>query len=503
MRGIIEPCVKCVTAPTIFDLQSIIVTMRVWGVASFLMLASFGCASVVPPRAPSANVEVPAAWSAGDRAAADGSPVLAEWWLRFEDPLLARLIAQALKSNKTLANATAALRQARALRDASRAALFPVLNASAAAQRGSNSYPTVSNDFSAGLDASWELDIFGANRSALYVSDALVKASVASLGDAQVSVAAEVALDYITLRDAQARLAIATENLANQENTLQIARWRQQAGLSTLLETEQARAETEQTRAQLPLLHTVIEQFSHATAVLTGQPPRALSSVLTEAAPVPRADSRLALGIPADTLRQRPDVRYAEHQVRAAMARVSQAKAARAPDFALGGSLTSSALSVGALGSSASIVKAIVASVAMPLFDAGARRAQVRAQVAALEQAQAAYEASILLALQEVEDALVAIRGDGDRTRSLRKAAEAAANASLMARQLFSSGLTDFLTVLDTQRAQLSTQDALASAIADVSSDHVRLYKALGGGWTSAEAADSRPSAQTLSGLGR
>jgi multidrug efflux system outer membrane protein len=478
--------------------------MRVLSVASFLMLALFGCASVVPPRAPSADVEVPAAWSAGDKAAADGSSVLAEWWLRFEDPLLARLIAQALKSNKTLANATAALRQARALRDAARAALFPALNASAAAQRGSvNGNLTTSNDFSAGLDASWELDIFGANRSALYVSDALVKAGAASLGDAQVSVAAEVALDYITVRDAQARLAIATENLANQENTLQIAQWRQQAGLSTLLETEQARAEAEQTRAQLPLLHTVIEQFSHALAVLTGQPPRALSSVLTEAAPVPRANSRLALGIPADTLRQRPDVHYAEQQVRAAMARVSQAKAARAPDFTLGGSLTSSALSVGALGSSASIVKAIVASVAMPLFDAGARRAQVRAQVAALEQAQAAYEASILLALQEVEDALVAIRGDGDRTRSLRKAAEAAANASLMARQRFSSGLTDFLTVLDTQRAQLSTQDALASAIADVSSDHVRLYKALGGGWTSAEAADSRPSAQTLSGVSR
>jgi multidrug efflux system outer membrane protein len=477
--------------------------MRVLSVASVLMLALFGCASVNPPSAPSANVDVPSAWSDGNRASADGNPALAEWWVRFEDPLLARLIAQSLQSNRTLANATAALRQARALRDAPRAALFPVLNASAAAQRGSSSYSNVSNDFSAGLDASWELDIFGVNRSALYVSDALMDASAASLGDAQVSVAAEVALDYITLRDAQARFAIASENLANQEDTLQIAQWRQQAGLSTLLETEQARAEAEQTRAQLPLLHTVIDQFSHALAVLAGQPPRAFSTVLAETAPVPRANGRLALGIPADTLRQRPDVRYAEHQVRAAIARVSQAKAARAPDFALGGSLTSSALSVGALGSSASIVKAIVASVAMPLFDGGARRAQVRSQIAALEQAQAAYEASVLRALQEVEDALVAIRGDGDRTRSLRKAAEAAANASLMARQRFSSGLTDFLTVLDTQRAQLSTQDALASAVADVSSDHVRLYKALGGGWKSAEAAELLPSAQTLPGINR
>jgi NodT family efflux transporter outer membrane factor (OMF) lipoprotein len=272
--------------------------------------------------------------------------------------------------------------------------------------------------------------------------------------------------------------------------------------LSTLLETEQARAQTEQTRAQLPLLHTAIEESSHALAVLTGQPPLALATLLTEAAPVPRPDSRLALGIPADTLRDRPDVRAAEQQVRAAIARVSQAKAARAPDFALGGSLTSSALSVVALGSSALLVKTIIASVAMPLFDGGALRAQVRAQVAALEQAQSGYEAAILAALQEVEDALAAIRGDADRTRSLRKAAEAAANASLMARQRFSSGLTDFQTVLDTQRVQLVTQDALAGAIASVSSDHVRLYKALGGGWAPDETS-SPPTAQIWPGINR
>jgi NodT family efflux transporter outer membrane factor (OMF) lipoprotein len=293
--------------------------MRVLGIASLLMLALFGCASVNPPGAPITDVEVPPAWSDGNRSSADGNPALAEWWLRFEDPLLARLVAEALKSNKSLVYATAALRQARALRDASRAALLPVLNASAGAQRGNTLYSGVGNEFSAGLDASWELDIFGVNRSALYVSDALMKASAASLGDAQVSVAAEVALDYISLRDAQARLAIATENLVNQDDTLQIAQWRQQAGLFTLLETEQARAEAEQTRSQLPLLHTVIDQLSHALAVLVGRPPRALTSMLVATAPVPRVNSRLALGIPADTLRQRPDVRYAEHLVQASM----------------------------------------------------------------------------------------------------------------------------------------------------------------------------------------
>ena len=468
--------------------------MRVLSIMSILMLAVFGCASVTPPRAPPAAVKVPADWSVIGISSASGGSPLAEWWLRFGDPLLAQLVDQALQSNTSVSGATSALRQARALRDVSRAALFPVMNAAASAQRGSvgNGSRALSNNFSAGLDASWELDIFGVNRSALYVSDALMQASAASLGDVQVSVAAEVALDYISLRDTQARLFIADENLASQEETLQITRWRQQAGLVTLLEIEQARAETEQTRALIPLLQTSIDQIIHALGVLTGQPPTSLSTVLADPAPLPQADDALVLAIPADTLRHRPDVRYAESQVGAAMARVSQAKAARAPDFSLGGALTSSALSVGALGGSASLVKAIVASVTMPLIDGGARRAQVRAQIAALEQAQSSYEAAVLLALQEVEDSLAAIRGDRERAHSLISSADAAGNASRMARQRFAGGLTDFQTVLQTQRTQLTTQDSLASAEADVSADHVRLYKALGGGWSSGHSGIAR-----------
>ncbi len=398
--------------------------MRITGVTSFLTLALSGCASLTPPGKPSIGVDVPANWSTGSGSVTAVTLDSAAWWRRFQDPLLAELVAQAMRSNRSLASGSGALREARALRDAARATLLPLLSGSFGAQRGTTvgGSRTTGNSFSAGLDASWDLDIFGANRSAYFVSDALTRGSVASLGDIQVQVTAEVALDYITIRDSQARLAIASANLANQEDTLQIARWREQAGLATLLETEQARAQTEQTRAQLPLLHTAIEQFSHALAVLTGQAPLALSSALARVSPVPHADSCLALGIPADTLRQRPDVRAAEQQVRASIARVSQAKAARAPDFSLGGSLSSEALSIGGLGSSASVVKAIAASVVLPLIDGGARRAQVRAQLAALEQAQSAYEAAILAALQQVEDALVALRDDVDRSGSLYQA---------------------------------------------------------------------------------
>jgi len=375
--------------------------------------------------------------------------------------------------------------QARALRDVSAAALWPVLAGSASVQRSQTGNNNGVNHFAAGLDANWELDIFGGNRSALETSEALVRSSAASLGDVQVSIAAEVALDYITLRDAQARLAIARDNLASQQETLQITQWRWQAGLVTAIEAEQARTATEQTRALLPILQTSIGQTCHALAVLTGQLPTALVGLLTAVKPVPQAADDLALNIPAETLRQRPDVRAAEHQVTAAAGRVRQAEAARLPNFSLSGSLGLNALTLGTLTNGASVVSALLADASVPVFDGGSRRAQVRAQQAALDQALVVYQAAVLTALKEVEDALVALRDDRERLVRLQDAAEAAGNAALLARQRYSSGLVDFQVVLETQRAQLVTQASMASASADVSADHVRLYKALGGGWRS------------------
>jgi multidrug efflux system outer membrane protein len=451
-----------------------------------LTLILSSCASLAPPRATPVGVDIPAGWSGtggGDAASIPGSSSLAQWWMRFDDPLLASLVNQALQANTNVKSAQAALRQARALRDVSAAGLLPSVGSSASAQRGISGGKVTGNSFKVGLDADWEIDIFGANRSALDASDATAQASAASLGDVQVSIAAEVALSYITLRGAQVRLAIAADNLTSQLETLQITQWRLQAGLVTSLETEQARTTAEQTRARIPVLQTSIEQARHALAVLTGQPPAALSTVLAAPGPVPQAANDLTLSIPAETLRQRPDVRAAELQVMAALARVSQAEAARMPNFKLGGSLGLYGLTLGALTSSSAGIGALLASVSMPVFDGGALRAQVRAQQAALDQASTAYEAAVLTALTDVEDALVALRGDHERQLSLQQAAEAAGNAAQLARLRFDSGLIDFQTVLDTQRTQLNAQESVAIASTDLSADHVRLYKALGGGW--------------------
>jgi len=451
-----------------------------------------GCASTARQLDPVPAVAVPDAWSQPVPAAGIPATPLTLWWQRFDDPLLGQLVGQAMRGNTNVATAQAALRQAWAQRDVAAAALLPTLRGTASAQHGTSGGDSTGNTFQAALNGNWVPDAFGANRSALNAAIATAQASTASLGDVQVSIAAEIGLNYITLRSAQARLAIAGANLASQEETLQITRWRQDAGLVTALEAEQARASAEQTRAQLPLLRTAIEQSRHAIAVLTGRPPAELQTLLAVAVPVPQAAPDLAVSIPAETLRQRADVRAAERKVAVALARVGQADAARLPSFALGGSLGLSALTLGTLTNAASVLTSVLASMAAPIFDGGAARAQVEAQQAAYEQARLAYQAAVLTALKEVEDALIALQGDRLRLASLRNAADAASIAALLARQRYGSGLVDFQVVLETQRTQFSSQDSVATAQADVSSDHVRLYKALGGGWRT-EATSATP----------
>ena len=406
-----------------------------------------------------------------------------DWWQRFNDPQLTALVMQTLSANTDIGAAQAALLQARALRDVSAAGLGPSVNATGSAQR-SKSGGNASNSFKAGFDASWEPDVFGGQRSALRATEADASAAATSLANVQVSLAAEAAVNYIELRGLQTRLLIARSSLTSQRETLQITRWRAQAGLVSSLDVEQAISASEQTSAQIPALQTSLAQSISSLAVLTGQAPGALQATLdaSPAQAVPQPAGDLALAFPADTLRQRPDVRSAEQRVSAALARVAQADAARYPSFSLSGSLGLQALTLGGLGS-ASLASALLGGVSASLFDGGAAKAQLRAQQAALESARISYQATVLTALKDVEDALIALRNDRERLARLQAAANAAANAERLARQRYASGLIDFSAVLDTQRSLLSTQDSVASTGASLSADHVRLYKALGGGW--------------------
>jgi NodT family efflux transporter outer membrane factor (OMF) lipoprotein len=406
-----------------------------------------------------------------------------DWWRDFNDPLLSSLIDQALQTNTSIRSAQAALQQARALRDVKVANSRPGLSLSGSAQRSQTESFDATHNFRAGLDASWEIDVFGAVRSGVAASEADALVAQASLRDVRVSIAAEVALAYIQLRGQQSQLAIAQKNLTSQSETLQITDWRAQAGLITSLDVEQARAATAQTAAQIPALTAGIAKTRHSLAVLTGQRPLELDQLLADVRAVPQPVDPSASVIPADTLRQRADVRAAELRIQAALSRVDATEAARYPSFKLGGGLSLSALTLAGLTNGATLAGSLLGSVSVPLFDAGSGKAQVLAQEAALEQARASYQATVLTALKEVEDALVAIQGDLARLKSLQQAATAADNAATLANSRYQTGLIDFQTILQTQRTRLSAQDSVASVQADLSSDHVRLIKALGGGW--------------------
>ena len=450
-----------------------------------LALLLQGCAHRAPVASESPGAALPVAWNAPLPAGVAVLPQaddLARWWERFGDPQLSALVAQALQAHPSALSAQAALRQARAQASVQAAGMLPDVSLSGSAQR-SRSGGQTGNSFQVGLDAGWEPDLFGRLDAGVQASQADARAAQASLEQVHVSLSAEVALQYISLRSLQQRLAIAQRNLETQQQTLQITDWRVQAGLATSLVAEQARAAAEQTAAQVPQLQASLAQARHALAVLTGQAPAALDAALAAPQAVPQPSQALVLDIPADTLRQRPDVRVAQERVQAALARVSQADAARYPSLRLSGSLGLRALTLGALGDSASLVHSLLGSVAVPLFDGGATQAQVQVQQAALEQARQAYQLAVLTALKEVEDALVALQGEAARLAHLQQATQAAGNAALLAQQRYASGLIDFASVLETQRTQLATQDALATSQANLGSNHVRLFKALGGGW--------------------
>lgn len=455
-------------------------------------LAFAGCAAVGPNYTPPAT-GLPPTWSRIDPISqpelrAEAPADLSRWWQSLDDPLLTALIDEAMQANHDLRGAKARLRQARAQRSVAAAGHYPGVTASGSASRNRSSEEagsgSTSNYFNAGLDASWEVDVFGGVRRGIEAAGADLESSEASLAYTRVTLASEVALNYIEIRTLQIRLGIARDNLASQSETLQITEWRAQAGLTSIQDVEQARSNREQTRAEIPALETSLAGAEHGLDILLGKPPGTLHARLADAAGLPTIPAKIAVGIPAETLRQRPDVRAAERTLAAETARLGVAQAARYPSFNLSGSIGLEALKFGALGEGGTVASSLFASITSPIFDAGRLRAQVDVQDAVREQAQIAYEKAILTALQDVENSLVALARSQERAEALGNATESARVAAELARQRYSSGLIDFQSVLDTERTLLSNEDSLASTREYAVQALVGLYKALGGGWT-------------------
>lgn len=466
-----------------------------WAALLPVAFSLWGCSAVGPDYRPP-DPDVPSGWSRLDASSLGtvqpGAPGdLSEWWRRLDDPLLADLVAEAMRANPDLRSARARVREARARRAVAASEGLPTVDAAGNVSRTESSEETGSGEsrelFRAGFDASWELDVFGGVRRGVEAAEADLEATRADLQATQVSLAAEVASSYVEVRAQQALLGIARGNLATQSETLQLTEWRDQAGLVSSQDVAQARSNREQTRAQIPVIETNLAAAEHSLAILLARPPGALHERLAGAGDLPEMPAQIAVGIPADTLRQRPDLRAAERTLAAETARVGVAESARYPSFNLSGSIGLEALTLGALGDSGAVTNSLLAGITAPVFNAGRLRSQVEIQDAVREQALAAYRQAVLVALQEVENALVDLSRNRDRNEALTSAVAAARSAAELARLRYGTGLIDFQPVLDSERNVLLLEESLARSRADGVLALVSLYKALGGGWSATE----------------
>jgi NodT family efflux transporter outer membrane factor (OMF) lipoprotein len=476
----------------------------VLGVAALSLLLAACAVAPVPSAEVAGGVTLPERWLQADAGAAPKAPdaaALAQWWQALRDETLDGLMVQALAHNTDLRTAQATLRQVRAARAAAEAATRPQVGLSGSVSRSQADGAAATRLAQLGFSASWEPDLNGSQDAGVRAARADERGAEADLAATRMSLVAEVGLAYVAWRDAQARERITGQSLASLEDTLRLARWSRQAGLASELDVQQSLQNVESTRAGLAALGTEREQELHALAVLTGLTPTDLRATLPAEGPVPAADAALgalATGVPADLLRRRPDLLAAESAVQAAWLRREQTRRAGWPGLTLSGSVGLQAATLAGLGQPGAALATLAAAVDWTAFDGGQRTALVEQKDAALEAGRAAYDAAVLGAVRDVEDSLAALRGSGERRAALTRAVDAAAQATQLTRWQRQAGLVDFDTLLTAQRTELSTRLSLQSAQSDQTSNLIRTWKALGGGWPIAADAAANASATTV-----
>jgi NodT family efflux transporter outer membrane factor (OMF) lipoprotein len=423
---------------------------------------------------------------------------LADWWQAFNDPTLSALVEMALRANLDLRQAEARIRQARAARVVAGAPLWPKVDASAIYERSASSSATVSSSggvpsvatvapfrelFQVGLDASWELDIFGGTRRNLEAATADLQAAVEDRRDVLVSMVAEVGNNYLNLRGFQEQVAIARKNLEAQKKTAQITHKRFEAGFVSRLDVANADAQVATTESQIPRLESSAQAAIYSLGVLLGREPAVLVQELSRTLPIPPTPPEIPVGLPSELVRRRPDIRRAEAQLHAATARIGVATADLFPKFSLTGSFGFSASDIAKVSTWDSKFWSFGPTVRWPVFAGGRILANIEVQDAVQEQSLAAYEKTVLTALKDVETALVAYAKEQEHRRSLTQAVASNRQAVDLAMKLYLVGKTDFLNVLNAQRALYVTEDALTQSTRTLATNLIALYKALGGGW--------------------
>jgi len=494
-------------------------------------LALAGCAAVGPtykaPRiaAPAAYQGAAALASTPRTAVNDQEADLSRWWLGFSDPELQRLIERAMDANLNLDQAASRIREARYQEIVAGAPGLPQVNATGNAQHehisknafppgfasllggggsggsaggsggsssgGSSSSSSVFalpgsgiNLYQVGFDASWEIDVFGGVRRAVEAAKAQAQAAVWSRRDAEVSLAAEVASAYFSLRADQRRIAVYQAEVQRQQGLFTLIRDRRSVGVATSLDTERQQNQIANAQARLPALQADAAAQIHALGVLLGEPPEDLAQELSQAAPIPAPPPAIPAGLPSDLLARRPDVRQAERNLAAASARIGVATAELYPQITITGSadLVSTALKTLLRWSSRQY--SIAGAVNWPLLDGGKAHADIAIAREQYLQALDGYRNALLTALRDVEDALSRCAADQAQGQALARSLQSAGRTETIARQQYEVGLVDYSDVLNANAGVLSAEDQIAQNDAALSRDTASLYKALGGGWT-------------------
>lgn len=419
-----------------------------------------------------------------------GQVDLGKWWTSFGDPSLNSLVERAVTSNLDVHQAQARIRQARASRGVVAAGFWPLGDAVATGRRsrsvGSSTRGTLGttqNLFVAGLDAAWELDIFGGTRRSIEAADADIVATVEDHRDLLVSLTAEVALNYINLRGLQQQVLLTQKDLKTQEHTRELTRARFRAGLVSALDVANAEAHAATTAAQIPVLEAAVQQTIYNLSVLLSLEPSALSSELSAAAAIPASPPEVPVVLPSELLLRRPDVRRAEAQIHAATARIGVATADLFPKLNLAGSTGFQGNKTNDWLKWGNRVWSFGPSSDWNLFDAGRIRSNIKVQQALQEEAVFSYRKTVLTAFQDVENALIAHDKERVRQKALQDAVRANRKALDLATTLYTRGQTDFINVLDAERSLYASENALVQSTQALSVQVVALYKALGGGW--------------------
>jgi NodT family efflux transporter outer membrane factor (OMF) lipoprotein len=472
---------------------------RVWrigtlGAAAFAALLCAAC--TVGPTYHRPSPPTPAAYSeAVSTPRTEVQPTdadLSHWWTQFPDPELRTLVDRALASNLDLQTAASRIRQARLQERIAGAAEYPSISANGSAltlnsnrpSRPQSSIPAHLNLYSVGFDATWEVDLFGGTRRAIEEARANTAASLWARRDGEVTLTAEVANDYLTLRALQTRIALGEAELARQKSLFGLIAARRREGFVTSLDVNQQSTAVATAAAQIPQLRAQADAQIHALGILLGDAPEALGAELAPNGALPAPPPTLPVGLPSELLQRRPDVREAERRLAASSAAIGVQTANLYPKLNLVGLGSFASMTPDTLFTTQNLTSAALGMLTQPIFDGGRSLAQIRVARENYVQSGLAYRTAVLGALRDVEDALARFRADEDRRRSLAQAVGAATSTLAIAEGQYQTGFVAFINVLQAQNALFNAEDQLDQADATADTDLVSIYKALGGGWS-------------------